>query len=437
MKELKIEHIGGYRVIPKHLTWKHCANFAIIIDAIVNIYNQKLEKGQLIEISEFNSVRISNGYLSRMTGLGLNAIKGNLKKIEKEGFIIAINKGQGNTRHYVINIEVLNKYIAALEPEFNDWFKKSKESSKKDKARSEEADSKRIREVFNQINLQYKESKGENLIPVNQLVQNQPTQNDKTSQPEDVKTTVVNTTENTNKKIVKTTTPDDKTENVVVQVFNSEDERGVYYLYEVENFRKKVYLNDYNKYFEKLSDRNIEKLQSDLEELKIGEKFDDNSYDNIEFINDYSKKESEENQKAKEKNQAARLKATPEYCIMITIYNKIKSLKRKILKKEKRKYETTKEAASQEISEINWKKFKQAYDALPNIKNQGKFYTPKEDLINFNTLSKHRQEYVISKVTAMKKSNKTASRPAIYIEEAMLDKLPTIKNTNERINVMI
>jgi hypothetical protein len=122
---------------------------------------------------------------------------------------------------------------------------------------------------------------------------------------------------------------------------------------------------------------------------------------------------------------------------MITIYNKIKSLKRKILKKEKRKYETTKEAASQEISEINWKKFKQAYDALPNIKNQGKFYTPKEDLINFNTLSKHRQEYVISKVTAMKKSNKTASRPAIYIEEAMLDKLPTIKNTNERINVMI
>ena len=74
---------------------------------------------------------------------------------------------------------------------------------------------------------------------------------------------------------------------------------------------------------------------------------------------------------------------------------------------------------------------------MPNIENQGKFYVSKEDLKNFKSLSEYRQKYVISKVIAMNKSDKTASRPAIYIEEAMLDKLPTIKNTNERMFIML
>lgn len=138
MNELKIEYVGGFRQVSKYLILQHDANFAVIIDALVNIHNMNITK--LVKIGGKLSVKISNGFLSRHTGLGISIIKANVKKIEGLGLITAIKKGQGNTRHYVIHKDQIDIYIEVLGDKFQQWFEKSLKASKKDKARSEQDD---------------------------------------------------------------------------------------------------------------------------------------------------------------------------------------------------------------------------------------------------------------------------------------------------------
>jgi len=426
MNELKIKYVGGFRQVSKYLTREHDANFAVIIDSLVNIHNMNTTK--LVKISEKLSVKISNDFLSRHTGLGISIIKSNIKKIEDLGLITVIKKGQSNTRHYIIHIKRINEYTERLEGKFQQWFEDSLENSKKDKTRLDHHDlekqktsQKKYEEIIEGIKNSTRKS-------TNQLVQNQPTQKGKTNQPKRSKQTVVETSLETTEE---TTTEDNS---VVVQVFNNKDEKGIYYLYEVEGFEKRVYLKEYKEYMENLNELS-DKKREELDQQVLG--YDVGPDEEIVFYEGLSPSELKKQIKEEKENKSTWLRKTPLHKIMKTIDRNVESVKRKRKKEERRIYETTKEPASSEVSIANWGKLKKAYDELPNIENQGKFYVSKEDLKNFKTLSMYRQENVISIVTAMKKSDKTASRPATYIEEAMLDKLPTIKNTKEIINVMI
>lgn len=188
MKNLKIEFTGGYRQVSKHLTREHSANFAIIIDALVYIHNENIDK--LVTISKMSAVKVSNGFLSRQTGLGLSTIKANIEKAESLGLVTVITKGQGNTRHYVINIKNINTYITALKPKFKQWYDKSIVSSKKDKARSVEADNLKLKK--SQADFAKTLAKLEVITVESKigLVENRPTQTAITRQPNKPKPTV-------------------------------------------------------------------------------------------------------------------------------------------------------------------------------------------------------------------------------------------------------
>lgn len=191
MKNLKIEFTGGYRQVSKHLTREHSANFAIIIDALVYIHNENIDK--LVTISKMSAVKVSNGFLSRQTGLGLSTIKANIEKAESLGLVTVITKGQGNTRHYVINIKNINTYITALKPKFEQWYDKSIVSSKKDKARSVEADNVKLKKsqaAFAQTIAEIEVITRESEVG---LVENRPTQTAITRQPNRPKPTVADT----------------------------------------------------------------------------------------------------------------------------------------------------------------------------------------------------------------------------------------------------
>ena len=69
--------------------------------------------------------------------------------------------------------------------------------------------------------------------------------------------------------------------------------------------------------------------------------------------------------------------------------------------------------------------------------NQGKFFPSKKDKQNFYSLSEYRQEYVIESVSKMKHAATTASRPAIYIEEAMKDKVGEVYDPHARLSVAL
>jgi hypothetical protein len=188
MKDLKIEFTGGYRQVSKHLTLEHSANFAVIVDVLVYIHNENSDK--LVNINGNWAVRASNAFLSRHTGLGLSTIKVNIDKIEKIGLVTVITKGQGNTRHYVINIKNINAYITALRPKFKLWYDKSIVSSKKDTARSVEADNIRLKKsqaAFAKTIAEIEFITGESKVG---LVENRPTQIAKTVQPNRLKPTV-------------------------------------------------------------------------------------------------------------------------------------------------------------------------------------------------------------------------------------------------------
>lgn len=422
MSKLEINYKGGFRLVSKYLTREHDANFALIVDAIVYIYNENLDYH--LKIGSKRAVKISNDFLSRQTGLTLGVVKRNVVKIEDTGLITVIKKGQSNTRHYIIHINRMNEYIEMLKGKFQKWFDDSLENSKKDKTRLDHHDlekQKTSQKKYEEIIEGIRNS-------TNQLVQNQPTQKGKTNQPKRSKQTVVETSLETTEE---TTTEDNS---VVVQVFNNQDEKGIHYLYELEGFEKRVYLQEYNVYMEKLnklSNKELEELDQQVFNYDMGPE------EEIVLYEDLSPSELNKQIKEEEENKSTWLKSTPIHKIMKTIDREVEGLKNRKKREERKEYETTKEPASSEVSKENWEKLKEAYNNLPNIKNQGKFYVSKEDLKKFTSLSEFRQGYVISRVAALVKSDKTASRPAIYIEEAMLDKLPTIKNTNDRINIML
>lgn len=401
MKKLEIVYEGGYRQVSKYLTLEHDANFSLIIDAIINVHNMNLTK--LVTIGRHRAVKVSNGFLSRQTGLGISIIKTNVKKIEEIGLITAIKKGQGNTRHYVINVENINSYIAALQPKFEQWFEKSLEASKKDKARSVEADDNKLKkslEIFAKTIAKLATYKGESKIG---LVENRPTQIAKTRQPNRPKPAVA---DKAKERAKETTT---KKKNVVVDIFNQRDSKGTFIF--IKEYGKPVYKKEFQEYTKNYTKDQFEKLLDATHERAIDDL--DESDDDLDFDNAASyKKEKKIFSKIYYKNE-----------IMGYTYNLILQAERRekyIMKKE---YETTKEPASQDISNNNWKILKNAYSELPNIPNQGKFFTSKQDVYNFSNLSEFRQEWVIEQVVNMKKANTTTSRPSIYIEEAMKEKL--------------
>lgn len=401
MKNLTIKFTGGYRQVSKHLTREHGANFAIIVDALVYIHNADSDK--LVNINGNWAVRASNAFLSRHTGLGLSIIKANIDKIERTGLVAVITKGQGNTRHYVINIENINTYITALKPKFEKWYEKSIMSSKKDKARSVEADNNKLKKSkadFAKTLAKIKVITGESKVG---LVENRPTQTATTRQPNTLKPTVAETA----KKTAKETTT--KKKNVVVDIFNQKDSKGAFIF--IKEIGKSVYKKEFQEYTKNYTKDQFEKLLDATHERAIDDL--DESDDDLDFDNAASyKKEKKIFSKIYYKNE-----------IMGYTYNLILQAERRekyIMKKE---YETTKEPASQDISNNNWKILKNAYSELPNIPNQGKFFTSKQDVYNFSNLSEFRQEWVIEQVVNMKKANTTTSRPSIYIEEAMKEKL--------------
>jgi hypothetical protein len=164
----------------------------------VYIHNENIVK--LVTISNKAAVKVSNGFLSRHTGLGLSTIKANVEKAESLGLVTVITKGQGNTRHYVINIENINTYIAALKPKFEQWYNKSIVSSKKDKARSVEADNIKLKKSqadFAKTLAKLEVITGESEVG---LVENRPTQTAITRQPNRPKPTVADTAKERAKK---------------------------------------------------------------------------------------------------------------------------------------------------------------------------------------------------------------------------------------------
>lgn len=399
MSELKIEYIGGYRQTSKHLTRKHSANFSVIVDALVYIYNENLDK--LIEVKGDSAVKISNGYLSRATGLSMDVVKSNVKKIEELGLVAVVKKGQGNTRHYVIHIDHIDKYIKVLEGEFEEWFGKSLKASKKDKSRSDKADEIKLEKSIEAFEETLAGIKSKSVKPIKRLVDIPPTQQSKTHQPKRVKPTVAERTEG-NKVKETTTRTNNVNKDVVVpnfqtlsenQVFNKNDEKGSYIIINDENVDEKVYKKDYEDYMMK----------------------------NKEVVIDYIHIIVEDDDEVK----------NPILYAYNKIYNAIRIGKRTREKKAKKEYETTNKAADKDVSKKNWNKLRDAYDDLPQYKNQGKFFISKNDENNFYALSEYRQENVISCITANKKSGTTTSRPAFYINEAMEGKIKKIDKPKE------
>ena len=323
MNKLEIKYTGGFRMVSKYLTREHDANFALILDAIVYIYNENLDT--LLKIGNKRCVKISNDFLSRQTGLTLNVIKRNAERIEEIGIVTAIKKGQGNTRHYTVNIENINTYIAALQPKFDQWYKKSLESSKKDKARSDHDDLAKLKKSQKNFDEAIASITSTNEKSIIGLVENRPTIPFKTDQPNRVKPTVVETTIETT---IETTTGK---KNVVV----------------------------------KRSTTKTPTLQNQFTGKKLTE------------------------------------------------------------------------PANKETSDTNWNRLEQAYNSLPTIPSQGRFFPSAQDKLNFFALSVAMQEYVIKSVVAMKDCNTTASRPATYINEAMKPKPKRIYEPNKRLNVCL
>ncbi len=312
MSKLKIDYKGGYRQVSKYLIREHDANFAVIIDAIVSIHNMNSDK--LCNISGESAAMISNGFLSRNTGLGIYIVKANVKKIEGLGLMTAIKKGQGNTKHYVIHIDRINKYIEGLAPKFKQWFENSLKLSKKDIGRSENADLEKFKTSDENFATAMAELTDSAENSNSQLVGNKPTQSSKTTQPNAVKPTVE----------------------------------------------------------EKIKETNIETTTDETS---------------------------------------------------VVVDNLIHKSEAKKERKAKRNYETTREPASSKISAANWKRLENAYNDLPLINNQGRFYVTNEDNKGFFSLSEYKQDLVIESVKYKIDATTTASRPSTYIELASKGKL--------------
>jgi hypothetical protein len=406
MKKLKIEYTGGYNQVSNYLIREHDANFAVIVDALVNIFNMNIDN--LTKVGGKSAVKISNGYLSRNTGLGLSIVKSNVEKIEGIGLITAIKKGKGNTRHYMIHIEHINSYIKALETNFKQWFDDSLQSSKKEKLRSEEADKIKVQTSFNNFEKTMNSMRSTIGEPTTRLVENRPTKTLKIIQPKQSKSTVVDINKKTN---IETTTSN----NVVVEeIFNQSDSKGMFY--KIDAYDMTIYRSNYESY---ISRHTKDDLDQKLKEYQQQEFEDILIIEDEDILDNNTRKEVTEDSS------------------MMHIYDSVKKLTLKKNRAAKRKFETTKEPASFETSVANWKKLEDAYTALSAIANQGKFQPSKKDKLNFNTLSEHRQEYVIDCVESMKSATTTASRPKIYIERAMKDKLRMVKNSNVRLNVCL
>jgi hypothetical protein len=323
MKNLKIEYKGGFRQVSKYLTREHGANFAVILDSLVYIHNENIDK--LVTISKKSAVKISNGFLSRQTGLGLSTIKANIENAESLGLVTVVTKGQGNTRHYVINIENINTYIAALKPKFEQWYDKSIASSKKDKARSVEADNNELKKsqaAFAKTMAKLKVTTVESEVG---LVENRPTQTAITRQPNRPKPTVADTAK---ERATETTT---KKKGVVVKNFS----------------------------------------------IKTPVPID----------------------------------PTAEKKLM--------------------------ESAIKETSDANWDRLEHAYNSLRDLPSQGRFLTSRHDKLNFYSLSEERQEYVIKSVAVLKNYNSTASRPSLYIDEALKSRPKRINEPYKILNVCL
>jgi hypothetical protein len=423
MKELKIKYKGGYSQVSKYLIREHDANFAVVVDALVNIYNMNIDK--LVKIGGESSVKISNGFLSRNTGLGIYIIKANIEKIERIGLVTAVKKGKGNTRHYVIHIDRINTYDVGLKDKFKQWFDDSLESSKKDTARSKEADKIKFTESKNNFERTLATLSSLTEKPTIRLVENQPTKTLKTDQPNSAKPTVVNI----NKEItIKTTT---NRNNVVVdKIFKQENSNGSY-IY-IKEYDMTIYKKTYEEYIANQTKEDIERKFEEFEQQKLNDSiitdddialFDEVNEDAHDLEIDPPKQE--------------RRSPISNDTVMMHIYDQAQKLESKKLLQAKRKYETTKDPASTATSATNWKRLDGAYKDLPNIKNQGKFYFSKEDKINFIKLSEFKQEWVIKEVENKKNEATTASRPATYIGEAMKDKLRVLKTQNKRLNVAL
>lgn len=408
MNKLKIEYKGGFRQVSKVLTHKHGANFAIIVDALIYIYNENLDN--LIKIEDQYAVKISNGFLSRQTGLSMDITKRQVNKIEGLGLIIAIKKGQGNTRHYVINADGIDKYIEGSKVEFDEWFEKSKHSSKKDKARSKEAD--RIKIGLEALNKTMELLNLDGAISTKEPVQNPPTQLCDTDQPKRVKPAVADIEEETDKEKDKETTTEQNS--IADPVFSDKDEAGSFIF--TEEFNKKVYKHEYESFVKQYSDKELEDMSCEYENTHY--------CDNLIMPDDDDSLDTE----------IVPMKETDFYMI---IYNTYQHLKNREETRAKSERETTKISASKEVSDSNWKEYEKVYKDLPNLHNQGLFHVSKKDRENFNSLSEYRQEWVISRVVAMKDSDKTTSRPAVYIEKAMNDKLEEYYDPNYRLSIAL
>ncbi|MEL4457373.1 hypothetical protein [Lutimonas vermicola] len=423
MKELEIEFEGGFRRASKFLTRKHGANFAILIDGLIYIYNQNLDK--LVQTNDDQySVKVSNGFLSRATGLGPDIVKRQMIKIEKIGLVTATKKGQGNTKHYTIHVEDINIYIKALESEFKIWFEQSLNYGKKEMSRSIEADKIKEEKRSRNFKATIDNLQKNNVKELNGLVQNQPTKLVKTNFPKKATPTVEERTEERKQdRIIETTTdPKNKIKNIVVnKVFSSEDDKGTYTILRDFN-EKKVYQEEYEYFVKRFTD---EELETKLEELR--NQITEIDLNHIIFDSDEIGGICED----------SFLEDITSDDIMMHIYDEICGLTRTFKRKQERERKNTKKPASKEISMSNWNKLKTKYNDLPSLKNQGKFFTSQKDQEDFYNLSEYRQEYVIESVSKMRDAATTASRPAIYIEEAMKDKLGEVYDPHARLSVAL
>ena len=260
MTKLKIEFSGGFNQVSKPLAREHDTNFATIVDALVNIYNMNIDN--LVKKNGESSVRISNDFLSRNTGLGLYIVKSNIKKVEDVGLVTVIKKGKGNTRHYLIHIERINSYIKVLEVKFQQWFNNSLESSKKDKARSKEADKIKIATSLKNFEENMKMITTSTEKSPSKLVDNQPTKKINKNQPNSTKPTVVNITKEIT---IKTTT---KSNIVVVdEIFDQTDSTGMFL--KIEAYDRKVYKRDYEDYIAKHTKEDLERKFEEFEQQEF------------------------------------------------------------------------------------------------------------------------------------------------------------------------
>lgn len=428
MKELKIEYQGGFRIASKFLTFKHGANFAILLDGLIYIYNQNLTK--LVKTNEDTfSVKVSNGFLSRATGLGRDIVKRQMNNIEKIGLVTAIKKGQGNTRHYIIHIEDIDTYVKALKIEFNKWFKESLNYGKREISRSKEAD--KIKDEERKANLKsiIDNIKKDSVKDLNRSVQNQPTEPVKTNLPNNGLPTVVERTNETKQDRPIETTTEAKfnaTNQFLNLIFSLEDGKGAYTILGKFN-EKKVYQKEYEDFIHEFTE---EKLEAEIEIFRnqistsgLG------SYKIVINENNDIYEEKIENDDALEETSVTE--------IMMHIYDEIDDLKRKFKRKHEKERKNSKNPASRDVSTSNWNKLEKTYHNLHPMKNQGKFYTSIKDKEDFYSLSEYRQEYVIESVSKMKEAATTASRPAIYIEEAMKDKLGEVYDPHARLSVAL